>query len=131
MSKIRDSYNRDGFVSPITVMTETEAGKYRAQLEDFEQTFGREQQYRRCIKRYPNLVMPFIDEISRLPAVTDPVAEILGPDLLALDTPFFIKEPRSAAYVSWHQDLHYWGLEGEDEVTARNKAHAAAGRGGG
>ena len=87
-------------------------------MEDFEQTFGREQQYRRCIKRYPNLVMPFIDEISRLPTVTDAVAEILGPDLLALDAPFFIKEPHSEAYVSWHQDLHYWGLEGEDEVTA-------------
>ncbi len=118
MSKIRDTYDRNGFVCPITVMTETEAGKYRTQLEDFEQTLGREQQYRRCIKRYPNLVMPFIDEISRLPAVTDPVAEILGPDLLALDTPFFIKEPHSEAYVSWHQDLHYWGLEGEEEVTA-------------
>lgn len=118
MSNAREAYDRDGFVCPITVMSETQAGQYRAQLENFEQTFGREQHYRRCIKRYPNLVMPFIDEISRLPAVTDAVAEILGPDLLALDTPFFIKEPRSEAYVSWHQDLHYWGLEGEDEVTA-------------
>ncbi len=118
MSKIRKTYDRDGFVCPITVMTTAQADQYRAQLEDFEQTFGREQQYRRCIKRYPNLVMPFIDEISRLPTVTNAVAEILGPDLLALDTPFFIKEPHSEAYVSWHQDLHYWGLEGDDEVTA-------------
>lgn len=118
MINIRETYNRDGFVCPITVMSEGAAAQYRAQLEDFEQTLGQEQQYRRCIKRYPNLVMPFIDEISRLPAVTDAVAEILGPDLLALDAPFFIKEPHSEAYVSWHQDLHYWGLEGEDEVTA-------------
>jgi hypothetical protein len=117
-TNIREIYQRDGFVCPIAVMSEDAAADYRARLEDFEATYGREQQYRRCLKRYPNLVLPFIDEISRLPAVTDAVAEILGPDLLALDTPFFIKEPHSDAYVSWHQDLHYWGLEGEDEVTA-------------
>ncbi|MGI9476226.1 MAG: phytanoyl-CoA dioxygenase family protein [Hyphomicrobiaceae bacterium] len=118
MANIRERYERDGFVYPITVMSEVQAGNCRSQLEDFERTFGQEQQYRRCIKRYPNLVMPFIDEISRLPAITDAIAEILGPDLLALDAPFFIKEPRTEAYVSWHQDLHYWGLEGEEEVTA-------------
>lgn len=115
---IRENFTRDGFVYPITAMSEAQAAIYRTQLEDFENTHGREQQYRRCLKRYPNLVMPFIDEISRLPAITDAVAEILGPNLLALDTPFFIKEPRTDAFVSWHQDLHYWGLEGEDEVTA-------------
>jgi len=117
-NNIRETYDRDGYVFPITVMSEAEAAGYRSQLEKFEQTLGQQQQYRRCIKRYPNLVLPFIDEISRLPAITDAVAEILGPDLLALDTPFFIKEPRTDAFVSWHQDLHYWGLEGEDEVTA-------------
>ncbi|MEO1719756.1 MAG: phytanoyl-CoA dioxygenase family protein, partial [Pseudomonadota bacterium] len=35
-----------------------------------------------------------------------------------LDCPFFIKEANSPAFVSWHQDLHYWGLEGDEEVTA-------------
>lgn len=118
MTDIRATYERDGFVFPITVMSEAKAANYRRQLEDFEAAYSGQQQYRRCLKRYPNLVMPFVDEISRLPAITDAVAEILGPDLLALDTPFFIKEQRSEAYVSWHQDLHYWGLEGEDEVTA-------------
>ncbi len=119
-NSIREAFLRDGYVFPIPVMSEEQAADYRAQLEDFEATIGREQKYRRCLRKYPNLVLPFVDEISRLPAVVDAVAEILGPDLLALDTPFFIKEPRSEAYVSWHQDLHYWGLEGEDadEVTA-------------
>ena len=31
---------------------------------------------------------------------------------------FFLKEPRSDAYVSWHQDATYWGLEPADIVTA-------------
>jgi len=117
-SVIRETYERDGFVCPIDVMSETEAASYRAELEQFEATLGREQRYRRCLRRYPNLVLPFVDEISRRPEITDAVAEILGPDLLALDTPFFIKDANSPSFVSWHQDLHYWGLDGEDEVTA-------------
>jgi ectoine hydroxylase-related dioxygenase (phytanoyl-CoA dioxygenase family) len=31
---------------------------------------------------------------------------------------FFIKEPDSRSFVSWHQDLNYWGLDGDREVTA-------------
>ncbi len=115
---IAQTFDRDGFVSPITVMSPAQAAGYRTQLEDFEATLGQEKKYRRCLRRYPNLVLPFIDEITRLPAITDAVAEILGPDLLALDSPFFIKEANSPNFVSWHQDLHYWGLAGEEEVTA-------------
>ena len=46
------------------------------------------------LRRYPNLVLPFVDEITRLPAITDVIAEILGPDL-SLDAPFFIKDAQS------------------------------------
>ena len=111
-------YNRDGFVFPITIMSETEAREYRNQLETLEGKDSSEYPVKRCLRRYPNLVLPFVDEISRRPEITDIVAEILGPDLLVLDAPFFIKEANTPSFVSWHQDLHYWGLEGEQEVTA-------------
>ena len=62
--------------------------------------------------------MPFIDEITRLPTVLDPVRAILGPDVMVWDANLFIKEARSNGYVSWHQDLTYWYLDDVDEVTA-------------
>ncbi len=31
---------------------------------------------------------------------------------------FWIKEPQTPSFVSWHQDIHYWGLEGGEVVTA-------------
>ena len=31
---------------------------------------------------------------------------------------FFLKEPRDPGFVSWHQDLTYWGLDSDAEVTA-------------
>jgi non-haem Fe2+, alpha-ketoglutarate-dependent halogenase len=115
---IAGAFDKDGFVFPLNAMSEAEAARYRALLEQAEQRFTGEPELRKCLRRYPNLVLPFIDEITRLPAITDAVSEILGPDLLVLDPPFFIKEPHSTHYVSWHQDLHYWGLVGEEEVTA-------------
>ncbi len=117
-TEISARFHRDGFVLPLTAMTAEAAGGYRAALEAAERRFAEEPTLRKCLRRYPNLVLPFIDQITRLPAITDAVAEILGPDLLVLDAPFFIKEPRTKHYVSWHQDLHYWGLVGEEEVTA-------------
>jgi len=111
-------FARDGYVFPLTAMSAGEAESYRQKLEEAERRFEAEPELRKCLRRYPNLVLPFVDQISRLPAITDAVAEILGPDLLVLDPPFFIKEPHSPHYVSWHQDLHYWGLAGEEEVTA-------------
>lgn len=115
---IAAGFERDGFVFPIDVMSEEEAAGYRRHLEDFETRYGDDKTRRRCLRRYPNLVLPFVDELIRRPEITDAAAEILGPDLLALDCPFFIKEANSTSFVSWHQDLHYWGLEGEEEVTA-------------
>jgi len=117
-SGIVERFERDGYVFPIQAMSREQAADYRRQLEDFETKYREERGIRRCLRRYPNLVLPFVDEISRLPAITDAVAEILGPNLLALDTPFFIKEPNTSSFVSWHQDLHYWGIEGDEEVTA-------------
>jgi len=111
-------YVRDGFVFPITIMSEAEARDYRNQLEALEAEDSPEYPVKRCLRRYPNLVLPFVDEILRRPEITDVVAEILGPNLLVLDAPFFIKEANTSSFVSWHQDLHYWGLEGEQEVTA-------------
>jgi hypothetical protein len=115
---IAAAFARDGFVSPIDVMSPGEAGAYRKQLEDAESRFGSRKEFPLCLKRYPNTVMPFIDDITRRPEITDVIAAILGPDLLVLDVPFFIKEAGSPGFVSWHQDLHYWGLETDEEVTA-------------
>ncbi len=115
---IASTFARDGFVFPLDAVSAADAGICRAQLEQAEARFVAEPELRKCLRRYPNLVLPFIDQITRLASITDQVAEILGPDLLVLDAPFFIKEPQTPHFVSWHQDLTYWGLTGEEEVTA-------------
>ena len=116
--RLAASYARDGYYFPIRVMSEAEAAGHRAELERAEAIAAGRPDGQRWFKDASNLVMGFVDRISRDPAVTDPVAAVLGEDVLVFSASFFVKEPRTTSYVSWHQDLHYWGLEGDDEVTA-------------
>ena len=115
---LAESYDRDGFYFPVPVMSEAQAAAYRVELEKAEAMVRDRPDGRRYFREYANVALGFVDEITRSPAVTAPVAAILGEDLLVMACSFFIKEPKTTSYVSWHQDLHYWGLEGDDEVTA-------------
>lgn len=47
--------------------------------------------------------------------MTDPVAAMLGEDLLVRSASFFIRQPAKTSYVPSHRDLHYWGLCRDDE----------------
>ena len=42
---------------------------------------------------------------------------MIGPNILCWTTHWFIKEPQSPSYVSWHQDNNYWGLDTKDLVS--------------
>jgi non-haem Fe2+, alpha-ketoglutarate-dependent halogenase len=117
-ARLKEIYDRDGFYFPIDVMGQEQAANYRAQLEAIEAAIVDDKDKRRALRRHSSLVLPFVDEIVRRPSILDAVEAILGPDILVLDSPFFIKEAQSPHFVAWHQDLHYWGLDKEDEVTA-------------
>ena len=63
-------------------------------------------------------VMPSAYEIAIHPRLLDVVEALIGPDILLYNATFIIKEPRGTAFVSWHQDLTYWGFDGADQVSA-------------
>ena len=65
-----------------------------------------------------HLLFTWANELVRHPRVLDAVEDILGPNLRCWITNFFIKEANDPAFVSWHQDSTYWGLEPNDVVTA-------------
>ncbi len=108
-------YQEAGYFSPVQVMSPAEAGSYRGKLEAIEAT-GRLPAG--ALRSKSHLLLTWVDEIVRNARVLDAVESLIGPDILAWGTSFFIKEPRNKSFVSWHQDLTYWGLEPADIVTA-------------
>jgi len=115
-TELTETFARDGFISPIRVMSEVQAAADRARLEEAEAMASKWEDGHSLFREYANIGLDFVGRIVADPAVTDPVAALLGEELLILGCSFFIKEPKTTAYVSWHQDLHYWGLEADDEI---------------
>ena len=110
------AYRRDGYHFPVRAFSTEEALRYRAALEAHEQAAGAPLQGKWRVKTH--LLFTWADAIVHHPDVLDAVEDIVGPDILCWTTNFFIKEPRSAGFVSWHQDAAYWGLDPDEVVTA-------------
>ena len=105
-------YHDDGFVGPIDVLSQEQAYQHRQRLQTAESAFG-EIHYR--AKAHTILTSAF--ELATLPDVLDKVEQMIGPNILLYNATYIIKEPHSPSFVSWHQDLTYWGLSHDDQVT--------------
>ena len=118
VSTIATAYAKDGYVFPYDVISETEAAALLADLEAAEAEVAGDRARLSTLRSYPSQLLPSFAGLIRHPRLIEAVSQIIGPDLLVWSCGFFIKEPGSKSYVSWHQDLNYWGLDGEQEVTA-------------
>lgn len=112
----KESYERDGYWFPVRVLGAAEAALYRARLEAYERASGGP--IGSNMRHKVHLLFTWAAELVRHPRILDAVEDLIGPDILCWTTNFFIKEPRDPAFVSWHQDSTYWGLEPHDVVTA-------------
>ena len=118
MPEITERFSRDGYVFPIDVLDADEALSGRLELESLEGCLDGMRVGNRDQLNYPHVIFKFAYRIATNPRILDAVESILGPDILLWGSTFFIKEPRSKAFVSWHQDLRYWGLDNDAEVSA-------------
>jgi non-heme Fe2+,alpha-ketoglutarate-dependent halogenase len=107
-------YREQGYLSPLRAFDVNKAGCYRALLESGEREHGLAPDQRR--KMY--LYLKWVDDIVRDPTVLDAVEDLIGPDILVFHMTLWIKEPRTDAFVSWHQDSTYFGLSPAEHVTA-------------
>lgn len=105
-------YLCEGFVSAIRIISEQEAASHRKQLENAEAKVG-DLHYK--AKIYTILYSPY--ELAIHPSALDVVEQLIGPNILLYNATYIIKEPRSKSHVSWHQDLTYWGLDSDDQVS--------------
>jgi non-heme Fe2+,alpha-ketoglutarate-dependent halogenase len=108
-------YFARGYYAPIAALSRTEAAGLRRRLEDFEATGGPMQG---AVRHKPHLLFTWLNDLIRHPRILDAVEDVIGPNILCWGSSFFTKEARNPAYVSWHQDSTYWGLEPPDVVTA-------------
>ena len=111
-----EQYRDQGFIHPIRVMSKAEALALRARLERFERETGGP--LKGSFRHKSHLLFTWLAELVRQPRILDAVEDLYDGDLLCWSSNFFIKERESPAFVSWHQDSTYWGLDRPDVVSA-------------
>ena len=111
-----DRFWRDGCVFPVRVMSEADALELRGRLEAFEKKAGGP--LKGDLRHKSHLLFAWLGDLVRNRNIVDAIEDLYGPNLLCWTTNFFIKEANNPAFVSWHQDSTYWGLDKPDVVTA-------------
>ncbi|WBV44035.1 phytanoyl-CoA dioxygenase family protein [Pseudoroseomonas cervicalis] len=110
------TFQRDGVVFPLRILSAAEAAEHRAALEAVEAS--RAGRLPPAMNAKPHLLLPWLWQLVHHPAILDAVEDLLGPDLLCFGTSFIIKNGPSDRYVTWHQDQTHWGLTEPRAVTA-------------
>ena len=110
-----EQYRNDGFYFPVRILDEGDAAGYRSRLEAFEAAQGGP--IGGALRNKSYLLFQWVDELMRNSEILDAVEDLIGPDILCWNTLFWVKEAQSEAFVTWHQDLRYWGLDTDELIT--------------
>ena len=108
-------YRRDGYYFPFHLLDDDEVAACRSNLEAFEAERG--EPLSGPLRSKSHLLFTWVDVLMRHDMILDAVEDLIGGDILCWNTFFWIKEPQSETFVSWHQDLRYWGLDNGELVT--------------
>jgi ectoine hydroxylase-related dioxygenase (phytanoyl-CoA dioxygenase family) len=115
------AYQRNGYLFPLDIYDGDQVEGIVGELQQARADAHRQglaAELPQLLRSNVHYLLPFVNRLARDPKIVEPVASILGADLLLWSAEFFIKPARTDKIVSWHQDLTYWGLgETDDELT--------------
>ena len=109
-------YEDQGYISPIEVLSSSEALEAREEIELIEKKMPNE--IDKSGRYNVHLISPKLDSIVHNSKILDAVESIIGKNILVCSTTLFIKNPNEEGFVSYHQDAKYIGLEPHNWVTA-------------
>lgn len=109
---VRQEWQTNGYVTGLPLLSEAQAATHRDRMARAEAQIGN-LHYQTKI----HTVVKSACEIAVMPQVLDIVEALIGPDILLYNVTYIIKEPNAPSHVSWHQDLTYWGLSHDDQVS--------------
>ena len=116
-------YAENGYLYPIRVFSDTETAEFRRQFDDYtdqnKDLLGKMiPRERRAVYGLTHLMLPWVYQMASHPRVLDAVEGAIGPNILVWGSDWFVKFARDPAFISWHQDGAYWGLNPPKVTTA-------------
>jgi hypothetical protein len=109
-------FRSQGWLAPLQAMDAAQAAVCAARISAYEAKMG--ESANRSLKLKGYLAMTWLVELARSPAILDVLEDLIGPDIMLFGASIFSKGSKDRAYVSWHQDSAYFGLDPHEEITA-------------
>ncbi|MEM6472330.1 MAG: phytanoyl-CoA dioxygenase family protein [Planctomycetota bacterium] len=111
-----EHFNAKGFVAPIDIFDTQEIEDIRRYFDDLlnKVTAGGGDSY--SISSAHLKYGPVYDILTD-ERIVEPVADLLGENVVGWGSHFFCKMPRDGKSVAWHQDASYWPLSPSKAVT--------------
>jgi non-haem Fe2+, alpha-ketoglutarate-dependent halogenase len=116
-------YEENGYLCPLRVFSDSETEAFREHFDQYTDE-NRERlsklipRERRAVYGLTHLSLPWVYQMASHPKVLDAVEGAIGPNILVWGSDWFVKFPRDPAFISWHQDGAYWGLQPPKVTTA-------------
>ena len=108
-------YEVQGYVAPVDILTLKEVKKIKEEIEYIEKKWPDE--LIGLGRNNVHYISPVFDQVVHNSKILDAAESIIGKDILVGGTTLFIKDPDKKGFVSWHQDLTYWGFSHDDQVS--------------
>jgi ectoine hydroxylase-related dioxygenase (phytanoyl-CoA dioxygenase family) len=113
-----EAFRHDGYLYPFPMLRPAEVADALAALERYERWLGMPLTAAdRSWSTMPYWHLPWFNALLRDPRILDVVEDLIGPDILAWTSTFWIKEPGSPGFAAWHQDSAYFGHDPIDVLT--------------
>jgi len=112
-------FEKDGFLDGVEIISENEMEVFREKFDKLEKTFPEG----KFPGQFDNLHFKhrFLADLCVLPNLVNTMSNLLGPDLVLLNTTIMTKYPSKVegpAFVGYHQDMKYWGMDPKISATA-------------
>ncbi|MEC7489309.1 MAG: phytanoyl-CoA dioxygenase family protein [Pseudomonadota bacterium] len=109
-----EQYHREGYLYPLEGVSKERCNGLLAGVERFEEEYGVNPG---LFKLKGHLTMRETWDFIREDAILDVAEDLIGPNILAFGSRFWVKPAGDGSFVSWHQDSAYFGCDPHDMVT--------------
>jgi non-heme Fe2+,alpha-ketoglutarate-dependent halogenase len=107
-------YHREGYLYPLDGISKERCNELLDGVTRFEDEYGVNPG---VFKLKGHLTMKETWDFVREPRILDIAEDLIGPNILAFASRFWVKPGSDGSFVSWHQDSAYFGCDPHDMVT--------------
>jgi non-heme Fe2+,alpha-ketoglutarate-dependent halogenase len=104
----KQTFETDGYISDVNVFGKDEQLDLVKNINSAIEKYDILNNEYRCKS---HILFEWINKIANHPNIISIVKELIGEDIICLDTMFWGKSPNTEQYVSFHQDGYYWNIK--------------------